>query len=57
MKSGHKSNQIFPRLMRLMGHSNAGSSKNYIDFVENEKQMEADAGAYAEFLGLPQVKS
>lgn len=54
LKAGHKSNDIYPSLMRLMGHANAASSKHYIDFVEDDQRMTADAAAYQDFLGLPE---
>lgn len=53
LKAGHTSNDIYPRLMRLLGHTNAASSKHYIDFVEDDQRMEKDATAYTEFLQLP----
>jgi integrase len=51
---GQKTNQILPRLMRLLGHASAASSMHYIDWVEDEKRMEADNDAYCDFLALPE---
>jgi integrase len=51
---GHKTNQILPRLMRLLGHASAASSMHYIDWVEDETRMEADTEAYSDFLALPE---
>lgn len=55
LSAGQKTNQILPRLMRLMGHASAASSLRYIQFVEDDQRIEADAEAYADYLGLPDL--
>ena len=55
LQAGHKTAQIMPRLMRLMGHASSASTMSYIDFVEDDRRMEAATSDWEAYLGLPEA--